>query len=640
MTSAVELFVLEVRDIISSLRHALGSESDVKLGFSEFCLLFPETVTQAADPMTMREWFRMADVDGNNSLELGELFVWACSVATAKSGSGGMSTRPPIHQIFRRYDKDNSGCLDELEFVTAVRELGLGDRAEELFRYVDNMDLDADGLIRYKRIVDRVYDMSRSKHMRSLIKALVEDAHLHPRKLGIDTSGWSWKGKDPEDARLQLKALLQQEGVTLTQVFKTMDGDGSGSLSQLEFKEALEDKLGYTGLPVVALAIFDELDYDRSGKVGYAEMDEWLLKGSGARAAAAMAEKLSLRDRIKASEEPWDEMRLRKEVQTITEQIGMKTADLVRAWDKSNDNQIDKKELLTIFKKLVEDEDLWYSHVREGVLEAFRKMDSGKSGSIDFTELNDWLKYEGKGPYPAPHAVFTRGGTSKNDESANVGKDVTKGAATRTSTFKSPSRPITSLRPPPPSPRATAMAKRAAAKPKAKKPPPRYCNKYPEWMEKTLQEGKAATWLAGRHVHYRRPASPALVAVLAPSCFPSKRREMVSTSAPTTPRAPSWRSPPKSPRSISPPTSPQSLSATSGGGLPRRTAMSPPYPSVAWSQDIILEQLKTTHGDAFSSRSGSGYEWVGKLQSARARAALLVTAPSHTGFEHGMKALC
>ena len=65
--------------------------------------------------------------------------------------------------------------------------------------------------------------------------------------------------------------------------------------------------------------------------------------------------------------------------------------DLLRAWDRSTsgtggDGKLEKHELTSHVKRVVDDEDLWRSQLREVAVEAFEEISAG-DGAIDTSEV-------------------------------------------------------------------------------------------------------------------------------------------------------------------------------------------------------------------------------------------------------------
>lgn len=68
-----------------------------------------------------------------------------------------------------------------------------------------------------------------------------------PAELKIDFTGWSFRASSPEDARKALRALLEQNSSTLTQVYNAIDTSDDMTLDMAEFLSAMRETLGFIG---------------------------------------------------------------------------------------------------------------------------------------------------------------------------------------------------------------------------------------------------------------------------------------------------------------------------------------------------------------------------------------------------------
>ena len=559
----------EIRNLVIMLREVSGDvNSDVKLTLKEFGNIIPSLMKN--DEEMVATWFRSANSDCSGVLTLDQYFIWALAVTTCMVASG-VGTRSPIETIFRRYDKDSSGFLDELEFQRAAQDLGFGERAMALFSVLPHRE---DGTVNYVASLNTISHVSKGKAVRSFVKQLREYRKLQPKQ-SLDITGWTFTGDDPESARINLKALLEKNGASLSAVFKSMDSDRSNSLTQLEFKEALEDKLGFTGLPVVTMAIFHELDSDGSGKVGFAELDTWVTFGF--KAGKGLVEKLSLTERIKDGDE-WDGERLRKELSDLVKANEMSLTDLVLAWDQSGDNKIGKRELLNNVKKLVLDENKWYGCVRGAVNEAFQLMDQGGDGQIDLTELCAWLEGGDLNaigtPKPPTTAPPMRRRPASSDSKAAVSPRKAKAPAHRGPPPLSPMSPLGKHRPP-------------------NHPSPMYCSKFSPWIEKALRDGEGSNLMRHQNANKLLDGSP------------RRAPKLRSVSSLETPRYDgTWRPPP------------------AFTGMARMSfSQTAPIPSAAWCEEVVDEHIDASR-IAFNKNKMVPYDWIVLLRSRRTRAAL------------------
>ncbi len=73
---------------------------------------------------------------------------------------------------------------------------------------------------------------------------------------------------------MDLQAAFDEREAEVRQAFDEFDKDGNGEIDLGEFR-ALVEALGLTMNPAKAEALFDEIDDDHSGLVGYDEFHHW-----------------------------------------------------------------------------------------------------------------------------------------------------------------------------------------------------------------------------------------------------------------------------------------------------------------------------------------------------------------------------
>jgi len=320
----------------------------------------------------------------SGTVTLANYFEWSLGTACPKSGETMLAAG--MQSIFRKYDVDASGRLDEMEFTNAVHDMGFGDAAHELFFQLPVL---LDGTVDYRSLMQRVRRIAASPGLKRF-SAAVEEAS-QKREIVLDVAH-RFEGETPEEVRQSLLALLELNGLTLSDIFREMDDDGSALVAWDEFTRAFQKELHFCGSRVVLEQIFEVLDGDGSGKVGFIELQAWT-QGKKTRAAQRLEamKNVSLASRVVEEEEAWDEKRLRVELRHILQVGGLEATDVVRAWA-GGDNNISRKEFLQSMKTLVGDDRLWYSKVRGAATDAFDSIDATNDGSIGVTELCRWLE--------------------------------------------------------------------------------------------------------------------------------------------------------------------------------------------------------------------------------------------------------
>ena len=343
-------------------------DGDKKVGFDKFkAHIVPSGC--AASPKEVLEWWSAIDYDGDSFIRKDDFFLYALCAASRKAGSG-------IAGLFRRYDSDGSGSLDEIEWEKALQEMGFGDVATAMFEEHAQVDK----TISYLSLLKTVEARTSMPAMQSFLSALARDS-----RLSVDTSKWTFGGDTPEEARQGLVALLRESRVRLSDLFQHLDDDGSFTLTIDELHGAF-DELGFTGPTAVVSAIFGLLDVDKSGKLGFDEFNAWV---QGRKLVVGLRREdqvghLSLYDALQSSvdagDQSWSVARLRVELSGALASHGLRCIDLVKAWDKgaragaekAGDSLIHRTEFLIAMKKLCtggtagNDEELWCVRTARG----------------------------------------------------------------------------------------------------------------------------------------------------------------------------------------------------------------------------------------------------------------------------------
>ena len=118
------------------------------------------------------------------------------------------------------------------EFRRAVDDMGFGDIADDIF---DQLPKDRNGFVHYGGIAELIHHLLDTDHetpesLRSFLIAMTfDDKGDTAEKCHIDTSRWSFDGKDPEDARLNLRKLCIKEQIKLSAVLECALGSTHSS---------------------------------------------------------------------------------------------------------------------------------------------------------------------------------------------------------------------------------------------------------------------------------------------------------------------------------------------------------------------------------------------------------------------------
>ena len=181
---------------------------------SQFITALPTRVSSRHPTHKLREWFDLADQDGDGSISMAEFMQWSIMMTRVVTGVGILK----IMQFDD--DKPCESGLDEMQFTKFARTMGFGPHASELYTELplrSDETIDIEALAAMSRMPDKV----RSQRMRDFLMAMSWNSTADVDE--INTSGWSFDGDTPESARAALGALLREKQVKLSQVFEKID---------------------------------------------------------------------------------------------------------------------------------------------------------------------------------------------------------------------------------------------------------------------------------------------------------------------------------------------------------------------------------------------------------------------------------
>ena len=378
------------------------TDGNMKLDFEEFYAMLAHNQSHAVSTEKAREWFDAADKDGSGSVSADEFFCWSLSASAAAYGANSIAT------IFKRYDKDKTGYLDLREFTKACGDVGMALVAEDIFRALDQ---DESGAISYIELSESLADTTErlkteTKHVLTSLVWASQGQAVNP----LDTTGWRIKGDTAENTRKELRALLDASGHHVGELISIFDQDVGSTEKQIddiEFYKAMRERLGFRGPIHVLQEVFKSLDTDGSGMIGFDELFEFV---RGRRHSLDLRNKKVAGMRIEPppgktfNDIVWSIDTLRLLIQQMLERANQSTLALVKAWDKSGDGELSRKELreeIGAFFVGVEPVSMWREEVEPIVNQAFDEMDNSinrsgiasglAAGKLDIVELQQWL---------------------------------------------------------------------------------------------------------------------------------------------------------------------------------------------------------------------------------------------------------
>ena len=172
-----------------------------------------------------------------------------------------MGDRPIIEGAFRELDDDDSGELDQDEFRSAMRNLGLRLSSAELRQLVNLFDADGDGVVSYREFIDfvekiRSVDESESKDgggeprprrsgRRSVVDCYADRIKTgggrRPPRGGGDVASMAWGTAPPSGASPERPAFPTPEVVgALVLLLPLRRRVGPGPVDELQAVDLLE----------------------------------------------------------------------------------------------------------------------------------------------------------------------------------------------------------------------------------------------------------------------------------------------------------------------------------------------------------------------------------------------------------------
>eukprot|EP00397_Hematodinium_sp_SG-2012_P027692 GEMP01029112.1.p1 GENE.GEMP01029112.1~~GEMP01029112.1.p1 ORF type:complete len:437 (+),score=96.79 GEMP01029112.1:177-1487(+) len=159
-----------------------------------------------------------------------------------------------VRELFVQYDKDQSGYLDLKEFKTLFDDFRERVRMpqDEIYRFLAEADMNEDGNIQYDEFIPIAIQ---------IIQTLFAQKKINAQQDEVDQAAGSYL----------VHGMSEEEITQVTRdIFQRMDTDKTGTLSKMEFVQALANmELGLTRREINAL-IF-QVDANEDGMISYEE---------------------------------------------------------------------------------------------------------------------------------------------------------------------------------------------------------------------------------------------------------------------------------------------------------------------------------------------------------------------------------
>jgi Ca2+-binding EF-hand superfamily protein/predicted esterase len=257
--------------------------------------------------------------------------------------------------LFREWDADGNGAIDEKEFRQAVAALGYDaprSYVDEVFQVINTS---GSGMIEYNELKEALSTHSKKKGKLVLPPkaAAPAGAPAAAAAVGVPTDAAAAGAPATEAAECDVAGAGEEDfetGMRQAVIDRDVaDADNDGMLDFEEFKVFIRDREEGEFTDEELKIRFDKLDQDGSGKVDMAEYIMFALRESLARSA----------DRV---------------------------CDLFRKWDEDKSGSIDKKEFARALRALGFDVDNAVAYA------VFDTLDDDGSGKLEYKELNMMLR--------------------------------------------------------------------------------------------------------------------------------------------------------------------------------------------------------------------------------------------------------
>ena len=328
---------------------AADIDGNKSLDFDEFIEIVPDAMKKDLNNAQLKELFDSVDTDGSGDISMDEFFLWTLSIVEQHTGTG-------LESVFRRYDLDGEGLLNAAEFALACEDLGFGAMAQDLFFELDHDD---SGTISADELFGVLRSRGTSREAKRFLYGLASGAS--GTRVNLDTSKWVLTTESVIALRDQLVELLQlQTPAKVSDLYRVMTEGAGATLVQGEsFGKSASGELGTLQLAMDRLGLprgnqwfiaqlFLAIDADRSGQISERDFTDWMNNTADA------FEKLrtcTLLKPLNREEDFWDSDSLRHALQHMLMCVGLAPVDLLRAWDRDQEGQLDNKEFVSNLKK-------------------------------------------------------------------------------------------------------------------------------------------------------------------------------------------------------------------------------------------------------------------------------------------------
>ena len=293
-------------------------------------------------------------------------------------------SRKECANVFRDFDKDDSGKLNHKEFKKAMKELNIRASRDDIEDLIDDMDRDGDGYVSYKEFMDAVFSHKKRSKKKKKKKKYSDDDYSDDdedrksrsrnkkkkRRSPRDRSRSRSRSRSPRDKRrshgkdtrkggknryisaldAKLRRKIQDASwskKSLTKLFKKIDKDGNGKISIKEFQRIFEDDMAIRVSKSDVRKLMERMDEDGDGYVDYGEFVAAALGDADSRTKEAKKEGQKMI--AKAVKVDWLTDKLRKKIQESHNRKDLE--EVFEEFDKDDSGKISRREFKEAFSE-------------------------------------------------------------------------------------------------------------------------------------------------------------------------------------------------------------------------------------------------------------------------------------------------
>ena len=308
----------------------LDYDEDRPLTFTEFYAQLPKAIREQYSSGQTHPWFSVLEAE-DGTCTINDFFVWSMG-AVARETHGAKE----LASVFSQYDPNGTGNLDVVEFTVAATAMNYGRLASDIFR---ELDADNSGSLAYEEVAERfATEAPKETSTRGMLLSMIwADESKEGR--GSPTSRWTVRGKDVESVRMELQLLLAEtaeSGAGLAGLMKLFDEDmdAESQISAEEFHRAMRSHFHYQGPAQVLDDVFNSMDDDGTGFIGFKEWREFVKPKKEEKPRADYS--LILPDGMSFDAIAWDAEVLRMLMKDMLQQRNYTLESMVSSWLQGN----------------------------------------------------------------------------------------------------------------------------------------------------------------------------------------------------------------------------------------------------------------------------------------------------------------